>query len=104
MEEVHYEFCGGTSSAWRFNQWTDVSAHDGSADNTATRMARLFIVLSEIDEAVARIGGMPESELRELVSAAIRACGFCDPAEVRWVLASVLEAINAPQTPRIYEL
>jgi hypothetical protein len=102
MEDVQHEFCGGTAR-WR-NLWTEVSAHDGSAGIADIRVARLFIVLSEIDEAVAGIGGMPESELRGLVSGAIRGCGFSDPAEVRWVLTSVLEAIDAPQTPWIYVL
>lgn len=103
MEDVQYEFCGGTSIARR-NLRTEASAHDGIANSTVCRVARLLIVLSEIDETVAGIGVMPESELRGLVSGAIRACGFSNPAEVRWVLASVLEAIDGPQTPCIYVL
>ena len=104
MREVQLEFCGSASVARHLNRGTRVSAHDGSAGITDGRVARLLLVLSEIDEAVASIGGLPESELRELVSSAIHGCGFSDPAEVRWVVASVLQAIEAPNLPRIYVL
>jgi len=104
MEELQHQFCSSASLARRFNRGARISAHDGSVGITDSRVARLLMVLSEIDETVACIGGMPESELRGLVSGAIRGCGFCDPAEVRWVLASVLQAIDAPEAPRIYVL
>lgn len=58
------------------------------------RVARLLLILHEIDQAVAGIEGMPQNELIELVSAAIRACGFVNDCEARYAIASVLEAIE----------
>ena len=102
MEEVQPELCGSARIARGLNRGTRGSAHDGSAGVTDCRLARLLLVLSEIDETVARIGGMPERELRGLVSGAIQACGFSDPAEMRWVVASVLQAIDAHQASTMY--
>jgi hypothetical protein len=37
---------------------------------------------------------LPEPELSEIVSSAIRLCGFVDPVEARHVIAIVLDAIE----------
>jgi hypothetical protein len=58
------------------------------------RVARLLLILHDIDEAVAGIEDIPQNELVELVSAAIRACGFVNDCEARYAIASVLEAID----------
>jgi hypothetical protein len=58
------------------------------------RVARLLLVLHELDESVAGLEELPKTELSELVSSAILACGFVDPTETRYVIAAVLEAIE----------
>lgn len=60
------------------------------------RVARLLLVLSELETCVAGLQDLPDPDLTELVSSAIVACGFTDPAEVRYAIAEVLEAIEVP--------
>ena len=62
------------------------------------RVARLLLVLHELDESVAGLEELPKSDLSELVSSAILACGFVDPAEARYAIAAVLKAIEAPDS------
>ena len=58
------------------------------------RVARLLLVLHELDESVAGLEELPKTELSELVSSAILACGFVDPLEARNAIAAVLEMIE----------
>jgi hypothetical protein len=58
------------------------------------RVARLLRVLRELDESVAELEELPEPELGELVSNAILACGFVDPIEAWYAIATVSEAIE----------
>lgn len=58
------------------------------------RVAQLLLVLHEIDRAVAGLEGLPQTDLTELVSSAILACGFVDGTEARYAIAAVLEAIE----------
>lgn len=104
MDEVQHEFCDAATIARRLSPELRNARTDGSAGITDSRVARLLLVLSEIDETVAELEGLPESELSGLVSSAIRACGFTDPVEVRSVVATVLQAIDAPARPRRYVL
>jgi hypothetical protein len=62
------------------------------------RVARLLLVLQELDESVAGLEELPKSDLSELVSSAILACGFVDPVEARYAIAAVLDAIEAPDS------
>jgi|HubBroStandDraft_2_1064218.scaffolds.fasta_scaffold76790_3 hypothetical protein len=59
-----------------------------------TKVARLLLVLHEIDQAVAGLESLPQTELTELVSSAIIACGFVDGTEARRAIVTVLEAIE----------
>ncbi len=59
-----------------------------------TKVARLLLVLHEIDQAVAGLEELPQTELIELVSSAIIACGFADGTEARRAIVAVLEAIE----------
>jgi hypothetical protein len=104
MDEVQYQFydIGGI---WpRLYRGLRSTATDTSAGVTDSRMARLLLVLSEINESVAGLDSLPETQLTELVSGAILACGFTDPAEVRSVVATVLNAIESPGAPQLYAL
>lgn len=66
------------------------------------RVAQLLLVLHELDESVAGLEKLAKSDLSDLVSSAILACGFVDPMEARYAIASVLEAINAPDSLQGY--
>ena len=59
-----------------------------------TKVARLLLVLHEIDQAVAGLEALPQTELTELVSSAIISCGFVDGTEARCAIVAVLEAIE----------
>jgi hypothetical protein len=58
------------------------------------KIVRLLLVLHELDESVAELGGLPDATLSELVSSAIVACGFLDPIEAWQAIAVILETIE----------
>jgi len=62
------------------------------------RVARLLLVLSELDASVDGLYEIQDSELTHLVSIAIEACGFVSPVEARGAIAAVLQAIESPPT------
>jgi hypothetical protein len=102
MDEVQYPIYDATGIWPRPYQGQRIAATDTNIGITDSRVARLLLVLSEINESVAGLDSLPEAELAELVSGAIQACGFTDPVEVRSVVATVLQAIEAPGAPRLY--
>jgi hypothetical protein len=59
-----------------------------------SKTARLLLVLHEIDQAVAGLEDLPQTDLVELVSSAILACGFADGTEARLAIVEVLQAIE----------
>lgn len=59
------------------------------------RVARLLVLLKQLDESAAGLAALPKRELSEVLLSAIRVCGFVDPAEARDVTAAVLEVIEA---------
>ncbi len=69
------------------------------------RVARLLVLLQQLDESAGGLEALPEPELSEVVSSAIRLCGFVDPIEARDVIATVLDAIEMqdpiPKVPRL---
>lgn len=66
------------------------------------RVSRLLLVLQQLDESMAGLEDLQESELSELVSVAIRGCGFIDPVEACYAVAAVLEAIERPDSAPEY--
>jgi hypothetical protein len=58
------------------------------------RVARLLIVLQELDESLEVLEYLPKAELSELVASAIFACGFVNPVEASYAIAAVLETIS----------
>lgn len=101
MDEVQHQY--DATGMWpRLHRDLRSTATDTSAGITDSRVARLLLVLSDINESVAGLDSLPEAELIELVSGAIEACGFTDPVEVRSVVATVLRAVEAPGAPRLY--
>ena len=78
--------------------WPSPEVNQAFADSkvriTDERVARLLLILHEIDESVAGLEELPKTELTELISSAILACGFVDPIEERYAIAAVLEVIE----------
>ena len=58
------------------------------------RAARLLVLLQQLDESVGGLKTLPEPELSEIVSTAIRVSGFVDLIEAGDVIAVVLDAIK----------
>jgi hypothetical protein len=58
------------------------------------RVSQLLVLLQQIDESAGGLEALPKRELSEIVSSAIRVCGFVDPIEARDVIATVLDAIG----------
>jgi hypothetical protein len=77
------------------NMWLNPEAETNSKVHIADkRVGRLLLVLHELDRSVAGLEELPKTELSELVSGAILACGFVDPIEARYAIAAVLEVIE----------
>jgi len=58
------------------------------------RVACLLMPLKQLDESAPGLEMLPEPELDEIFSSAIRVCGFVDAIEARDVIAIVLDAIE----------
>lgn len=58
------------------------------------RVARLLVLLKQLDQSAGGLEALPEPELSEIVWGAIRVCGFVDPIETQDVIAVVLDAIE----------
>ncbi|MGA8273064.1 MAG: hypothetical protein WB919_15990 [Candidatus Sulfotelmatobacter sp.] len=58
------------------------------------RLARLVMLLRQLHECVDGLGRLPKPELNEIVSSAVRMCGFEDPIEAGDVTDAVLDAIE----------
>ena len=68
---------------------SDLQIHD-------KRVTQLLVLLQQLDESAEGLEELPKPELSEIVSSAIRVCGFVNPIEVRDLIAIVLEAIEMP--------
>jgi hypothetical protein len=58
------------------------------------RLARLLVLLHQLDHSLRGLDALPELELSEIVGSAIDLCGFVDPLECREVIATVLAALE----------
>jgi hypothetical protein len=103
MDKIHKLFLHpSTEYVWpttEFNQ----TCSDAKVHIADERLARLLLVLHELDESVAGLEELPTTELSELISSAVLACGFVDPIEARYAIAAVLEVIemhdSMPESP-----
>jgi|HubBroStandDraft_6_1064221.scaffolds.fasta_scaffold337365_2 hypothetical protein len=66
-------------------------SHLQSQDN---RVARLLVLLQQLNESAEGLETLPEPELTEIVHSAIRLCGFVNPIETQNAIAAVLDAIE----------
>jgi hypothetical protein len=58
------------------------------------RVARLLVLLQQLNESAEGLETLPEPELTEIVQCAIRLCGLVDPIETQSAIAAVLDAIE----------
>lgn len=58
------------------------------------RLSHLLVVLRQLNESMPGLEGLPETEVSEIVSAALRICGYVEPMEALEVIATVLEALE----------
>ena len=72
---------------------------NSDSDIQDKRVAQLLVLLQQLDESAGGLGAFPEPELREVVSSAVRLCGFLNPIEVRDVIDTVLEALEMRSNP-----
>ena len=94
MDEINKPFRDlSTEHIWPTPEVSQVFA-DLKVRVTDERVARLLLMLHELDESVAGLEELPKTALSELISSAIQACGFVDPIEERYAIAAVLEAIE----------
>jgi hypothetical protein len=67
---------------------------DSHLHSKDARLAYLLILLGQIDHFTPQLDALPEPELSEIVSAAIRVSGFVEPCEAHHVIVAVLEALE----------
>jgi len=66
---------------------SDQQTHD-------TRLPLLLVLLQQLDKPVHGLEGLPEFELSEIVSAAVRVCGYVEPMETLQAISTVLQALE----------
>jgi hypothetical protein len=67
---------------------------DSYLDVQDKRVAQLMVLLQQLNTSAGGLGALPETECREVISSAVRLCGFLNPIEARDVIAVVLEVIE----------
>jgi hypothetical protein len=91
-----------TTSIGRDRSWTTLLGLGCTDPNPALpdkRVARLLVVLHDLNRSLAGLEDLSQTDLQELVSSAIYVCGFANPVETNCAIASVLRAIEAPGLP-----
>jgi hypothetical protein len=104
MDEFHQQL-GRLMDVEQPSRGLETALPQGGTAITHTQVARLLLILSEIDQCIAGFKNLPQEELSAVVLSAIAACGFTDPYEVRLVVATVLQAIEANEdAPAVFPL
>ena len=57
----------------------------------------MLLVLNELEASMAVLEDLPDHDLTELISSAMVACGFTDPAQIRCAISEILESIEVPR-------
>lgn len=94
MDKVNTLFLHSSVEHMCPNRAFDETFSDSGLHRQDKRVAQLLVLLQELDKSAEGLEALPEPELSEIVSSAIRVCGFVDPIEVRNVIATVLDAIE----------
>jgi hypothetical protein len=99
MDKINHRYFSGSVDK-DFRTTGIDTAHEGSDVCIADkRIARLLVVLDDLDRSVAGLEELPQQELSDLIASAILACGFVNPTEAKYAIASVLQAIDGPGPP-----
>jgi len=81
---------------------------DSDWDARDKRVAQLLVLLRQLHESAGGLRALPKPELGEVVSSAVRLCGFVNPIEARDVIDTVLAALDKedpiPKPPRFIRL
>lgn len=66
---------------------------------TDQRLPHLLLLLQELEKSVRGLERLPESELSDIIFAAIRVCGYVEPIDALQAVATVLEVLESEPTP-----
>jgi hypothetical protein len=103
MDKVNMRFLHSAVEHMRPSRAFDETFSDFDLHSQDKRAARLLLLLQQLDESGEGLQALPERELIEVVSSAIRLSGFVDPIETRDVIAIVLDVIEMrnprPESP-----
>ncbi len=94
MDKVNTLFLHSSVEHMCPNRVFGKTCSDSDLDIHDKRVARLLVLLRQLDESAEGLEALPEPELSEIVCSAIRVCGFVDPIEARDVIAIALNAIE----------
>jgi hypothetical protein len=64
-----------------------------------SRVAKLLLVLSELDQTFGGVEGIEQSQLRDLICNALPACGFVNTRDACYAIAAVLRIIEGGAHP-----
>jgi hypothetical protein len=64
------------------------------------RVAKLLLVLSELDQSFGGVEGIEPSQLRDLICNALPACGFSNSRDACYAIAAVLRIIEGGPHPQ----
>ena len=71
-----------------------IASFNSDLDVQDKRVVRLLVLLQQLNTSGGGLGALPETELGEVISSAVRLCGFLNPIEARDVIATVLEGLK----------
>jgi hypothetical protein len=94
MDDLNEMFLYSSVEDMAANRALDKPFYDPDSQGQDRRVARLLILLQQLNESGQGLEGLPEPELSEIVRSAILLCGFLDPTETRNAIAVVLDAIE----------
>lgn len=81
----------------RLERTLTATSADPTSNSSDIRLGQLLLVLNELEASMAVLEDLPDGDLTELISSAMVACGFTDPAQIRCAIAEILEAIEVPK-------
>ena len=97
MEKISNRLFDATDLGERLEHALTTTSADPSSCSSDIRLGQLLLVLNELEAGMAALDDLPDCDFTELISSAMMACGFTDPAQVRCAIAEILETIEVPQ-------
>ena len=97
MDKMNRQFFNATDIGVRLERTLTATNADCSSYPSDVRLGQLLLVLSKLETSMAVLEDLPDPDLTELISSAMVACGFTDPAQIRCAIAEILETIEGPE-------